>query len=156
MGEKSCGRCLELIPTTDAPTADLVELIMTDTPTDATDKSLPPSYQPTKLTTELPTPSPSQYPTDSPMTMIPEIYMEEDTDEPTFEKLLDPEFEATIDPEIEFESKEPSYQPTIKFTEDPTATPSHYPTIPPTENHVAEMMLGLDDDILLSVLGDMD
>jgi len=158
--QKSCGICLEVIPTTDAPTADLIELVVTDSPTAVAYKSIAPSYQPTTIITELPTPSPSQYPTPVPTTMIAEIYIEEETEEPTYEKILDPEFidttTTTIDDPIKYEeSKAPSYQPTIKFTDDPTETPSHYPTDSPTENHVAEVMQGLDDDILLSVLGDL-
>merc|ERR1712146_736963 len=89
--------------------------------------------------------------------MIVEDYIQEETEEPTYEKILHPEFvnaTTTIDP-IQHESKSPSYQPTIKFTDDPTETPSHYPTDSPTENAVASMMQGLDDDILLSVLGDL-
>jgi len=85
--QKSCGICLEVIPTTDAPTADLVELIVTDSPTDE-------SYR----------------------------------------------------------SYAPSYQPTIKFTEEPTESPSHYPTSDPTTNGIAEILDGLDDDLLLEVL----
>merc|ERR1711937_601040 len=37
--QKSCEICLEPIPTTDAPTADLVELVITDSPTEAAYKS---------------------------------------------------------------------------------------------------------------------
>merc|ERR1712125_147549 len=53
--QKSCGICLESIPTTDAPTADLVELVLTDMPTDESYKSNAPSYQPTSAFTEEPT-----------------------------------------------------------------------------------------------------
>merc|ERR1712014_479216 len=63
---KSCEICVEPIPTTDAPTADLVELLVTESPTDAAYKSIAPSYQPTSIATNLPTQSPSQYPTPSP------------------------------------------------------------------------------------------
>jgi len=156
--QKSCEICLEPIPTTDAPTADLVELVITDSPTEAAYKSIAPSYQPTVLTTELPTPSPSQYPTTSPTTMIPEIYTEEETEEPTFEKILDPEFiiDATTTDPTKFESAAPSYQPTIKFTEDPTESPSHYPTDSPTENEISAIMDEMDDDVLLSVLGEFE
>jgi len=153
--QKSCEICLEAIPSTDAPTADLVELVVTDSPTDVAYKSIAPSYQPTSITTELPTTSPSQYPTPSPTTMmIVEDYIKEETEEPTFEN-ININVTATIDPTDNYESKSPSYQPTIKFTDDPTETPSHYPTDSPTENAVESMMQGLDDDILLSVLGDI-
>jgi len=64
--EKSCGICLELIPTTDAPTADLVEMVLTDMPTDEGYKSYAPSYQPTSVFTDEPTEAPSHYPTDAP------------------------------------------------------------------------------------------
>merc|ERR1712183_936574 len=157
--QKSCEICVEPIPTTDAPTSDLVELFVTDNPTDVAYKykSIAPSYRPTSIATDLPTPSPSQYPTPSPTTMmIVEDYIKEETEEPTYEKILDPEFinaTTTIDP-TKHESKSPSYQPTIKFTDDPTETPSHYPTDSPTENVVASMMHGLDDDILLSIFFD--
>merc|ERR1712176_381582 len=46
--EKSCGICVEPVPTTDAPTQDLAELVLTDMPTDeAYYNSTMPSYQPT-------------------------------------------------------------------------------------------------------------
>jgi len=64
--EKSCGICLEVIPTTDAPTADLVELVLTDMPTDEGYKSYAPSYQPTSVFTDEPTEPPSHYPTNAP------------------------------------------------------------------------------------------
>merc|ERR1712014_43817 len=88
--QKSCGICLEVVPTTDAPTPDLIELVFTDFPTDE-------SYR----------------------------------------------------------SYAPSYQPTIKFTDEPTESPSHYPTSDPTANEIAEILDGLDDDMLLSVLDDL-
>merc|ERR1712196_110844 len=87
--QKSCGICLEAIPTTDAPTADLIELIVTENPTDES-----------------------------------------------------------------YKSYAPSYQPTIKFTDEPTESPSQYPTAYPTENEIAEILDGLDDDLLLEILGD--
>merc|ERR1712119_144801 len=40
--EESCGICVEIIPTTDAPTADLLELVITDMPIDSY-KSMYPS-----------------------------------------------------------------------------------------------------------------
>merc|ERR1712039_438785 len=82
---KSCEICVEPIPTTDAPTADLVELLVTESPTDAAYKSIAPSYQPTSIATDLPTPSPTAM-------IIVEDYIKEETEEPTYEKILDPEF----------------------------------------------------------------
>jgi len=64
--EKSCGICLEVIPTTDAPTADLIELVLTDLPADDSHESYAPSYQPTVKETEEPTEEPSHYPTPLP------------------------------------------------------------------------------------------
>merc|ERR1712183_1146422 len=101
--------------------------------------------------TEPPTVAPSQYPTPSPTKLF---IVEMDTGEPTYEAILDENFGLTIDL-TKYESTAPSESPTINFTDEPTAAPSHYPTTAPTENFIADMMAGLDDDILLSVLGDL-
>merc|ERR1712107_903300 len=63
---KSCELCVEPIPTTDAPTADLIELVVSSTIDPTRYESVAPSYQPTIKLTDDPTESPSHYPTDMP------------------------------------------------------------------------------------------
>jgi len=161
--QKSCGNCVELYPTTDAPTEDLLELLLTEVPTDVAYASSPPSMSPTAVLTEEPTPAPSQYPTLSPTMMIPGLYeleLEElETAEPTYDMLFDSEFfEATTFDPLQYPSTAPTDAPTIRYTDDPTATPSNYPTTAPT--NLAEVMAnlfdGLDDDAMLEMLGELN
>ena len=162
--QKSCGICVELYPTTDAPTEDLLELLLTEVPTDVAYTSSPPSMSPTAVLTEEPTPAPSQSPTLSPTTMIPGLYeleLEElETAEPTYDMLFDSELflEATTFDPLQHESAAPTDAPTIRYTDDPTATPSKYPTTAPT--NLAEVMAnlfdGLDDDAMLEMLGELN
>jgi len=148
--EKSCGICVEPIPTTDAPTADLVDL--TDMPVVSYNSSSPSQY-PTSTITEPPTESPSRYPTTSPTTLVPiSIIWGNETAEPTYEAVLNATFDSTVDP-ANYQSASPSLTPTIKFTDEPTEAPSHYPTLSPTENQIKNLMDGLDDDALLEALG---
>jgi len=149
--EKSCGICVEPIPTTDAPTADLVDL--TDMPVESYNSSSPSQY-PTSTITEPPTESPSRYPTTSPTTLVPiSIIWGNETAEPTYEAILNATFDSTVDP-ANYQSASPSLTPTIKFTDEPTEAPSHYPTLSPTEDEAAKLMDGLDDDVLLTTLGE--
>jgi len=149
--EKSCGICVEPIPTTDAPTADLVDL--TDMPVVSYNSSSPSQY-PTSTITEPPTESPSRYPTTSPTTLVPiSIIWGNETAEPTYEAILNATFDSTVDP-ANYQSASPSLTPTIKFTDEPTEAPSHYPTLSPTEDEAAKLMDGLDDDVLLTTLGE--
>lgn len=161
--QKSCGICVELYPTTDAPTEDLLELLLTEVPTDVAYTSSPPSMSPTAVLTEEPTHAPSQYPTLSPTMMIPGLYeleLEElETAEPTYVMLFDSEFfEATTFDPLQYPSTAPTDAPTIRYTDDPTATPSNYPTTAPT--NLAEVMAnlfdGLDDDAMLEMLGELN
>jgi len=153
--QKSCGICVEPIPTTDAPTADLVGLVITDMPTDESYRSLSPSQYPTSTVTEPPTESPSHYPTNSPTTLVPiSIIAGNETAEPTYEAVLGEGFDSTVDP-ANYQSASPSLTPTTKFTDEPTEAPSPYPTPSPTENQFVQLIENLDDDALKSVFGNL-
>lgn len=165
--EKSCGVCVQSVPTTDAPTEDLVDLVFTDSP--SSDESYYPSASPVELygygdESEIPTAEPSSYPTDilvnitefEQAELLENVTADASTDPPTSFKLVDLHFEEYYDEDgttnsTKYPSSSPSTYPTYQVTEMPTVSPSSYPTSRQTEieDMYEDLFDGLDDDLLL-------
>jgi len=149
--QKSCDICEEEFDTTDAPTGDLLNLIVTEFPTEATYQSATPTLSPTKPFTTAPTESPSAYPTTQPTTLAPTVIaLLAVTDEPTIDVLTNLDIELEMELELEvYESATPTLSPITPFTDTPTESPSRYPTVSPTVDMLAGMFEELDGDVLL-------
>jgi len=182
--EKSCEICEDEFDTTEAPTGDLLDIVFDElgdplldpssiqvdeegNVVHVVDESEAPTLTPIAPLTDAPTKTPSAYPTESPTTLAPTVIaLLSVSDEPTSGKLLEIDF-LTLSENVhddlfqnEFHQGEdavstaPTQSPIAPFTDDPTESPSAYPTTPPTVNEFGDggIFEGLDDDELLATL----
>jgi len=114
----------------------------TEAPTDS------PSAYPSSTLTEAPTELPSAYPTVSPTTLAPStIALLAVTDEPTVDVLeILNNIELGNGEGVNAESATPTISPTTPFTDEPTPSPSSFPTASPTENEFGDLFERLDDE----------